>query len=125
LGTTWTDAYRIGPDRGLIGKPVASASVGRHGDLTAKVEDADELSHVDLEAPLSPTNVVGRLSGGDPAGHDLAFAVNGKIVTTAVSFKGLGTRHLNFSTMLPTAALRPGRNELKVYEIDGTSLVPL
>jgi len=125
LGTTWADAYKIGPHRELIGKPVSALDVAAHGPLTAHVNDAGELADVDNDKPLSPSNIVGTISGGDPASHDLAFALNGTVVSTGVSFKDLGTRDLNFSTLLPTDALRAGRNDLQVYEISGGQLVPM
>lgn len=125
LGTTWADAYRIGPHRELIGRPVAALPRRAASRRRAHVNDPGALANVNLDAPLSPTNVVGRISGDDPAGRDLAFALNGTIVSTGVSFKDLGPRRLNFSTMLPSDALRAGRNELRIYEIDGSSLVPI
>jgi hypothetical protein len=130
LGTgTWDRAYRIGPHIEVIGKAVDDLPSLPRGQLTATVEDPGKLAQVDPDSSDSPSNVAGRLSGGDPADHDLAFALGGRIVSTARSFASLGRQRLNFSTMLPPDALRRGANRLDVYEIvssgDGLALAPL
>ncbi len=84
---------------------------------------------VDPDSSVSPSQIAGRLSGGDPAGHDLAFALNGRIVSMGRSFADIGPHGLNFSSMLPPEAFRRGANKLDVYELvasGGTvGLVPL
>jgi Sulfatase len=130
LGTgTWARAYRIGPHPELIGRPVAGLPALPRGRLTATVEDAGKLLDVDPGASDSPAHVAGRLSGGDPAGHDLAFALDGHIVSTGRSFASLGPHRLNFSSLLPPDAFSSGANRIDVYELDSSSrrlgLVPL
>jgi hypothetical protein len=130
LGTgTWDRAYRIGPHRELIGRPVSALPALPRGPMTATVEDAAKLSHVDLEASESPSHIAGRLSGGEPDGHQLAFALNGRIVSTGSSFASIGRNRLNFSSLLPPDAFRSGANRLDVYEIGNSDgrlgLVPL
>jgi hypothetical protein len=127
--TTWERAYRIGPHTELIGQAVSSLPSLPRGRLTATVEDAGKLAQVDPDASDSPSHIAGRLSGGDPAGRELAFAVGGRVVSTGRSFASLGPQHLNFSSMLPPDAFRRGANRLDVYELvdsDGRlGLVPL
>jgi hypothetical protein len=130
LGTTsWDRAYRIGPHPELIGKDVATLSTLPRGELSATVEDAGKLAQVDPDSSDSPSHVAGRLSGADPADRELAFAVNGRIVSTGRSFASLGPHRLSFSSMLPPDAFRRGGNQLDVYELDSSSgrlgLVPL
>jgi hypothetical protein len=121
----WDRAYRIGPHSELIGRAVDTLRELPRGPLFATVEDAGRLARVDPGASESPSFVAGRIAGGDPAGHDLAFALDGRIVSTGVSFAALGTHSLNFSSMLPPDAFHAGANQLEVYAIDGTGLVPL
>ena len=130
LGTgTWDRAYRIGPHPELIGRAVESLETLPRGQLKASVEDAGKLAQVDPDSSVSPSQIAGRLSGGDPAGHDLAFALNGRIVSMGRSFADIGPHGLNFSSMLPPEAFRRGANKLDVYELvasGGTvGLVPL
>ncbi len=118
LGTgTWDRAYRIGPHPELIGRAVDDLPALPRGELTATVEDAGKLADVDPDAGDSPSHIAGRLSGGDAAGHDLAFALGGRIVSMGTSFADLGRNRLNFSSMLPPDAFRPGANRLDVYEV--------
>jgi hypothetical protein len=123
LGTTWPAVYRIGPHAELIGKPAQHALA--KGALTAHVEDGGKLDDVDLDDNASPAFVGGTLSGGPPEDHDLAFALNGTIVSTGVSFHAIGTHRLNFASMLPEDAIRAGHNDLAIYEITDGGLVPL
>jgi hypothetical protein len=116
LGTTWDDVYRIGPHRDLIGKSVDDIAQLPRGELSASVEDAGKLTDVDLDANVYPGYVGGTIDGGDPAGHDLVFAIDDKIVSTGVSFDDIGTHRLNFASLLPPSALHAGRNVLTVYE---------
>jgi hypothetical protein len=129
LGTTWADAYEIGPRPELIGRAVSSLRALPAGSVRAEVAASDRFDDVDPNASFSPTHVTGSLTGGDPAGLELAFAVNGRIVSTGVSFDDVGPSGRNFSSLLPPAALRAGANELAVYALraEGGSfgLVPL
>jgi hypothetical protein len=130
LGTnTWERAYAIGPHPELISQAVEDLTTLPRGRLAATVEDAGKLAHVDPDSSDSPSHIAGRLSGGDPSGHELAFAVGDRIVSTGDSFADLGPHHLNFSSLLPPGAFRRGANRLDVYELVRSSgrpsLVPL
>ena len=130
LGTgSWDRAYRIGPHQELIGRSVSALPALPRGPLSATVEDAEKLLRVDPEASDSPSFIAGRLSGGAPDGHQLAFALDGRIVSTGRSFASIGTKRLNFSSLLPPDAFRSGANRLDVYAIDSSGgrlgLVPL
>jgi hypothetical protein len=117
LGTTWASAYRIGPHPELIGQAAAALRPLPRGPLAAAVEDPGKLAHVDPRSSVSPSHIAGRLGGADPAGRDLAFALNGRIVSTGSSFAALGPQRLNFSSMLPPGAFRPGANRIDIYEV--------
>jgi hypothetical protein len=129
LGTTWATAYRIGPHPELIGQAAGALPTQPRGPLAAAVEDAGELTHVDPHSSFSPSHIAGRLRGADPAGRELAFALNGRIVSTGRSFAALGPHRLNFSSMLPSDAFRRGVNRIDIYEVASSGgrlgLVPL
>jgi hypothetical protein len=117
LGSTWASAYRIGPHPELIGRAARALPTLPRGPLAAAVEDAERLAHVDPHSSFSPSQIAGRLRGGDPAGRELAFALNGRIVSTGRSFAALGPYRLNFSSMLPPDAFRRGVNRIDIYEL--------
>jgi Sulfatase len=129
LGTTWASAYRIGPHPELIGQAVGALPALPRGPLSAVVQDAARLAHVEPDSSYSPSHIAGRLSGADPDGHELAFALNGRIVSTGRSFAALGPHRLNFSSMLPPGAFRRGVNRIDIYELARSGarlgLVPL
>jgi hypothetical protein len=130
LGNTWATAYRrIGPHPELIGRAVASLPALPRGRLTAAVADAQQLDHVEPDSSYSPSHIAGTLSGADPDGRELAFALGGRIASTGRSFAAVGPHRLNFSTMLPPRALRRGRNRIDIYQIttsrERLALIPL
>jgi Sulfatase len=127
--TTWARAYRIGPHPELIGRDVADLPTLPQGELAVAVEDSGRLAQVDPDSSYSPSHIAGRLSGGDPSDRELAFALNGRIVSMGRSFVDLGPNRLNFSSLLPPDAFRRGGNRLDVYELGSSSgrlgLIPL
>lgn len=129
LGSTWASTYRIGPHPELIGRAAGALPTLPRGPLAAAVEDAERLTHVNPNSSFSPSHIAGRLRGTDPAGRELAFALNGRIVSTGRSFAALGPYRLNFSSMLPPDAFRRGVNRIDIYELANSGgrlgLVPL
>ena len=102
--TTWDRAYRIGPHPELIGQAVGALPTLPRGQLTAAVEDAGRFAQVEPDSSYSPSHIAGRLSGGDPADRDLAFAVDGRIVSMGRSFASLGPHRAEL--LLDAAARR-------------------
>jgi hypothetical protein len=129
LGNTWSSAYRVGPHPELIGRAAGALPALPREGLSAAVTDAQQLADVEPDSSYSPSHMAGKLNGADPDGRELAFALNGRIVSTGRSFPALGPHQLNFSTMLPPSAFRRGLNRIDIYEItpsDGRlALVPL
>jgi Sulfatase len=129
LGNTWATAYRLGPHRELVGRAAAALPALPRGRLSAAVADAEKLAHVEPESSYSPSHIAGTLGGANPNGRELAFALNGRIVSTGRSFAALGPHRLNFSTMLPPRAFRRGANRIDIYQVAPTGgrlgLVPL
>ena len=70
--------------------------------------------------------MAGDVLGGGDGVRDLAVAVNSRIEAVGRSARAPGEL---FSTMVPEPSLRPGRNEIEVFEVrsgpSGTLLVPL
>jgi hypothetical protein len=114
--------YRIGPRPDLLGKPLSALSVSDGGGVKASIAEAARFANVDPKAHFCPCYVAGTLSGTDPKGLDLAFALNGEIVATAQAFAPIGPNKLNWAVLLPPDKLRPGRNELVVLRADGATL---
>jgi Sulfatase len=129
LGNTWATAYRIGPHPELIGRATAALPALPRERLSAVVTDAQALAHVEPDSSYSPSHIAGKLNGADPNGRELAFALNGRIVSTGRSFAAVGPHRLNFSTMLPPRAFRRGLNRIDIYQITPSrgrlALVPL
>jgi Sulfatase len=129
LGNTWATAYRIGPHPELIGRTAAAVPALPRERLNATVTDAQQLDYVEPDSGYLPSHIAGELSGADPDGRELAFALNGRIVSTGRSFAAVGPHRLNFSTMLPPRAFRRGRNRIDIYQITPSNgrlaLVPL
>jgi Sulfatase len=117
LGNTWSTAYRIGPHPELIGRATAALPALPRERLSAVVTDAQQLAHVEPDSSYLPSHIAGKLNGADPNGRELAFALNGRIVSTGRSFAALGPHQLNFSTMLPPSAFRRGLNRIDIYQI--------
>jgi hypothetical protein len=129
LGNTWATASRIGPHPELIGRTVAALPPLTPDRPSAVVADAGQLADVEPDSSYLPSHSAGKLSGADPNVSELAFALNGRIVSTGRSFADVGPHQLNFSTMLPSGAFRRGSNRIDIYQIARSrgrlGLVPL
>ena len=69
-------------------------------------------------AQILPTRVTGRLPGTPPGTmRDLAVAINGRIRAVGRSFHLHGRRTEFFSLLVPETALRPGRNDVALFEV--------
>lgn len=113
-GNPWTSVYRIGPNQELLGRRVDPRLV----PLDAAMANAELPRHVRVGDTLWPTRVTGSLPG-TPRGsqRDLAVAVNGRVEAVGRSFR-LGPRRPEFfSLLVPEDALRPGANDVRLYEV--------
>jgi hypothetical protein len=126
FGTGRDSLFRIGPNNDLVGRQVSSLPVSSGGSgLKGTINDAGAYKNLNPNAPVVPAHVKGRLSGGNPAGHQLALALNGEVVAVGESFKNLGTNKLNFAIMIPDTKLKRGDNELVLYEVQGGQLTKI
>ena len=101
-GNTWVHRL-IGPHSELIGRAAARCRAAPRAAQRERSRRPTAL-HVEPDSSYLPSHIAGKLNGADPNGRELAFALNGRIVSTGRSFAALGPHQLNFSTMLPPRA---------------------
>lgn len=106
--------FRIGPNPGLIGRRVVSASA-RSGHAKARLWGPRRFVNVDLRGRRVPANVIGWLGAGRP--RDLAVAVNGRIAAVGRSFRPTGSTGMEFSLLVPESSFRDGFNDVRLYEV--------
>jgi hypothetical protein len=94
--------------RELVGRAVAALPALREGGCARRSHMPKKLAQVVPESSYSPSHIAGKVGGADPNGRELAFALNGRIVSTARSFAALAPHRLNCSTMLALRAFRHG-----------------
>lgn len=117
--------YRVGPNRELIGRAVDSLDVGAASDLQVALTDPGAYDDVDLDGPVLPTWVTGRVSGGSGEPRDVAIAVNGVVAAVSNTFElATGGGDL-IAALIPPSSLRDGRNGVEVYEVTGDQLKPI
>ena len=88
------------------------------GTARAEIANLDLTAHVDPSAQILPTRVTGRLPGTPPGTmRDLAVAINGRIRAVGRSFHLHGRHTEFFSLLVPETALRPGRNDVALFEV--------
>ena len=109
--------YRIGPFREeLWGRPLAELMV-TGGELSAEIDQQEDLHAVDPTREVLPTRLTGRLLD-PPAGERLALAlgVNGTIQALSLTrLEPAWGGH--FSFMIPEGALRPGPNTVDLFAL--------
>jgi hypothetical protein len=111
-GSDGPGLYAVGAHQELLGRPVSALGAVDGGGATAAIDVASALADVDLSREL-PAQLTGRISGAGPGRHDLAFAVNGRVVTVSQSFPWEGQE--GFSALVPPDAFRAGRNPVEVF----------
>ena len=119
--------FAIGPNAGLIGRPVRSLPVARVVQRArASFWAGRRFIDVDLHGRRVPANVLGRLGWDGGKARELALAVNGRIAAVGRTFRPIGVGKLNFSLLVPESVFRQGFNDLRLYEvIEGTRLTEL
>jgi Sulfatase len=116
---SWKPVYDMGPRADLIGRTIASKG-GAGPDVS--VQYADLFANVQPDSGAVPAHLRGRLTDKVPAGSTLAFALNGRIVSTGTSFKPVGSYKVEFTTLMPADAFVKGRNTLDIFRVDGDAL---
>jgi hypothetical protein len=113
----WASLYTsMGPNRELVGRPVASVQSARNADATISLSQS--FKRVRRSNGFVPTQIAGRIHGsGAERERNLAIAVNGRIEAVGRSFHLKGQRVESYSVMVPEDALREGRNTVEVLEV--------
>jgi hypothetical protein len=117
FGSTSSSVYGIGPNQGLLGRPVSSLSVEPSENLRVALDDSELLRIVDRDTDLLPTRIQGTISGTDGADVRLAIGVNGRIAAVTRTNQLLGQTY--FSAMVPEGALHNRRNDVQVLVVNG------
>lgn len=115
FGSGTESLFAFGPARDLHGVAVSDLPAAKRSRLRASIYKGERFNRV--RGSFIPAHVLGRLRGGRPQGRTLVFALNGTVAGSAPSYPPLGKSRFNFSVMLPPEAFKPGRNELRVYEL--------
>jgi hypothetical protein len=123
FGSTPSSLYRLGPNPGLIGRPLSSLPVEPSENAGTQLDGSGLLNVVDRRTDLLPTWIQGHLTGDHDQNEDLAVAVNGRIAAVTRSFPGPGGETF-FSAMVPEDTLRNGHNDVLVLRVQrqGTGL---
>ena len=83
-----------------------------------KLEHPDAFASVDPAGSVVPAFVDGTVSGGPQGQQTLAVAVNGVVQAVAQTYVADG--ETRFGAIVPAAAFRRGRNDVKLFAITGT-----
>jgi hypothetical protein len=121
LGTgTATGLFDLGPRPDLIGSPAPAGSGGSAGSVTFE----GDINGVKKGDPTrkDPVFLAGNVSGPKP-GSLFAISVNGRIAATGRTFLFMGKQW--YGAVVSPSYLQNGHNEMRVYLIQGNSLVPL
>jgi hypothetical protein len=117
-GSNGPGLYAAGPHQELLGRPASTLGAAAGGGASATLDAASALADVDLSRVDLPAQLTGRISGAGSGRHDLAFAVNGRVVTVSQSFPWEGQER--FSAFVPPEAFRSGRNTVEVFLVPAT-----
>jgi len=115
----WATLYTgIGPNRELIGRTPAGGQTVSRASISGTIVPANYLRAVNPDSIVRPTQIAGTLSGGRrEAKRDLAVAVNGRIEAVGRSFYLKGREPESFAINVPERSIRPGRNDVRLYEV--------
>jgi Sulfatase len=114
--------YEIGLTKSLWGRSVASLPHASAGATKAIVRDPSSFAW-DPRKAVEPARVFGQVTGpGAKPGTRLLIAMNGRIRTETETYGQAD--QVRFSSMLPPAHLRAGRNSIEVLALSGSAAHP-
>lgn len=107
--------------RSLLGRSAADFRSLASTGPAARIDALRSFEHVDLDSPILPCRVSGRLldRAEPPDPVNLALAVNGTIAALSRTRTDPGYRD-RFSFTIAEGSLRPGRNDLALFLVRGT-----
>jgi hypothetical protein len=116
--------YLIGPGAHLVGKAVQELQVAEPAGVQATIESPLGLARVDLSEGFVTALVAGRLTSADPGDALVAVALNGRVAGVSPTFSRDGSGGA-FEVLIPDHFFRQGRNDLRLYLVEGSILRPL
>jgi Sulfatase len=117
------DLFGLGPNPELLGRSLSELDVTRSDSASAQLTDPSAYDRVDLDSAFVPAHLTGEITAG-PSARDLAFAVNGRIVGVAPSFKLTDSDSEQFSVLVPETAFHDGRNSVDVLWVKRVGSAP-
>jgi hypothetical protein len=118
VGDPFPGLAGLGHDNALLGKPVARVSRPEPGPPFV-LDKPQRFAQVDLEGGPVPAFVTGRAAGLRPGDtRDVAIAVNGTVAAVGRTFDVHSGQA--FAIFVPDDVLRPGRNDVRAYQVAGT-----
>lgn len=112
--------YTLGPAPNLIGRPVPPVPAGTAAATLDAPAFWDDYRPDQSPIPINVTGTVGEDVGD---GATLAIAVNGRVRGTGRTFEFKDATR--FGALVDPASLKPGRNVIGIYQVDGAGLLPL
>lgn len=120
-GPYWSPLFA--PSGSLRGRRLDELRIEQDPDLRITLDAAEELSRVDLSAPIVPALLTGRVRGsiGRSQHLVLAIAVNGRIAATTETYQDLGDQpDGGWGALVDPASYRTGFNDVRIYIVRGT-----
>jgi hypothetical protein len=118
-GDPWAAAYRIGPNKSLLGRRIGRLAIEPTG-LQAQVHRPGLVRRLPdgRSSEVVPTLVTGEVVGAAPGTvRDLAVAVNGRIAAVGRSFHLVRPDHEYLSLLVPERALTRKVNRFALFEV--------
>ena len=120
--------YSLGEHRQLLGRSKTDIAVRLSENLTFEIDHPAELAYVDLDNPLIPAQISGKIKGWteDHEVGSLALMLNGRVVATSRPYKE--GADLRFSILVPEAGFTASStNNVELFRIqhDGDGLTRL
>jgi hypothetical protein len=110
--------FQIGPHAQWIGKPVTEAGFPVQSGIRILLDHPESYVDVDLDAPLVPSYITGRVVGKNEELHGtlLAVAVNG-ILRAVTGTHPLPDGTIVFSCLVPEDSFHQGSNKVEVLAL--------
>jgi hypothetical protein len=116
--------YLIGPGAHLVGRAVEELQVVEPAGALATIESPLDVAQVDLSEGFLTALVAGRVSGVDAGNTLVAVALNGRVAGVSPTFSRDGSGGA-FEVLIPDHFFRQGRNDFRLYLVEGSVLRPL
>lgn len=118
--TGWRRVLELGPNRGLIGRPLKTTWLLENGEQ-GTIDPDREGAALNVYRPGASSNKLLRQRGtidGLDGPRPMAIAVNGRIAAVGRSFEEDDL--MRYTILLPEWALRAGRNEIELFTVTRT-----